>query len=328
MIFWKKPLLFCAFVLFPTTTLSFNDISPDDPQQGTFLRMQEMGIMHPDSFGNIAPNRVPTRAEALTIALRAGGIPLGEYNGETYYNDVNPNEWYASVVAKAVEKRVIINKNELFRPQDAVTKAEFLAFLFRATRVKFGPYFSKTKFVATDIPEDAWFAPHFAYAKKYQIAHLPIDNHYRPYKYLTRREIAMITERRLKLYHGDKTTAHFVELKARMDQFIILLRANNHDEAQSHLQRIIELTNTLSRTNNNQDVLASQAIALAMEHFTDGLRALKSQRRLNAIENLHLAAKQAERAANKSVQMEPFANELQSVITETLNTFYTQTVYQ
>lgn len=308
----------------PGISHAFNDLPIDDPQLGTFTAMQEAGIMAPDSQNNFQPNRIPTRAEALTIALRAGGIPIdvAGFDGNAYYSDVNPNEWYAPIVKTAVDRKVVWNNVENFRPQDPVTKAEFLAFLFRSNRVNFSKYFSQTKFIADDIPEDAWFAPHFAYAKQYQIAHLPADNLYRPFKWVTRREIAMITERQLKLYHGDKTTADFVELKAKMDQYIILLNAGKQDEAQIYLHRIVQLTDKVTRSQNNQDVIAAQAISLAMKHFKDGLQALKSRNTLEAIESLHLASYQAERAGEKSSNLKTFAGELTALISQTLNSYY------
>lgn len=321
--FWRISVI-CLLSFLPSNLHAFNDIAPDDPQMNVFITLRDAGIMTPDAQNNIQPNRVPTRAEALTIAMRAGGIPIDydNFDGNAYYSDINPNEWFAPVVKTAVDRKVVWNNVENFRPNDAITKAEFLAFLFRSNRVNFTQYFSQKKFIADDIPEEAWFAPHFAYAKQYQIAHLPADNLYRPFKWLTRREIAMITERQLKLYHGDKTTADFVELQARMDQYLTLLNAGKKDKAQVHLHRIVQLTNKVTRSQNNQDVIAAQAISLAMKHFKDGLQALKSRDTLSAIENLHLASYQAERAAEKSSTLEGFATELTTLINQTLNSYY------
>lgn len=321
--FWR--ILAIALLIFlPSNINAFNDIDPEDPQMEVFKALHSAGIMTPDNQNNIHPDRVPTRAEALTIALRAGGIPINyeNFDGNAYYQDVNPNEWFAPVIKTAVDRRIVWNNVENFRPQEAVTKAEFLAFLLRSTRVNLTRYRSQLKFIADDIPEDAWFAQHFAYAKQYQIAHLPADNLYRPLKWLTRREIAMITERQLKLYHGDARTADFVELQARMDQYITLLNAGKKERAQMHLHRIVQLTNRVTRSQNNQDVIAAQAISLAMKHFKDGLQALKSRKSLAAIENFHLAAYQAERAAEKSNNLQEFANELTTLINQTLNTYY------
>lgn len=322
--FWRI-LVISLLSFLPGNLSAFNDIAPEDPQMEVFKALSSAGIMTPDNQNNIQPNRVPTRAEALTIALRAGGVPINyeNFDGNAYYKDIDPNEWFAPVVKTAVDKRIVWNNVENFRPNEAVTKAEFLAFLFRSTRVNLTRYLSQKKFVADDIPEDAWFAQHFAYAKQYQIAHLPADNLYRPLKWLTRREIAMITERQLKLYHGDKTTADFVELQAKMDQYITLLNAGKKEKAQVHLHRIVQLTDKVTRSQNNQDVIAAQAISLAMKHFKNGLQALKSRNSLSAIENLHLAAYQAERAAEKSNNLEAFATELTSLINQTLNTYYT-----
>jgi DNA-binding protein H-NS len=311
------------FTLLPQLTLAFSDIAPTDPQVSVFQHLQDVGIMRADLAANFNPENIVTRAEALTIALRAGGIQLTEYNGESIFADVDPNSWFAPIVARAAETKIINTKNQFLRPDQAVSKAEFLAFLFRATRVNFDGFFNRTKNLATDIPSDAWFAPHFAYAKKYQIAHLPADQFYRPQKALNRREVAVMTYRQLKLFNGNQVTKNFVELQGQIDQFMTLLRANKTEAAESHLQRIVELTNQLAQLRNDENATAAQAISLSINHFADSLRSFKLGRNLHAIENLHLAAKQAQRAQAKSGTFAPFATELSQVIRETLLTFTT-----
>ncbi len=297
-----------------------NNINPADPQAHIFQHLNDTDIM--SSARN--PENIATRAEALAITMRAGGISIPtEFGGETHFKDVDPNQWFAPVVARAIETKIISGEREFFRPQDPITKSEFLALLLRATQVNLNPYFAKLKNIALDIPEDSWFAPYFAYAKKFQIAHLPPNQFYQPYKTLSRREVAMITFRQLRLFYGDQTTKIFVELQAEIEQFITLMRAGEPDKAESHLQKIIFLTESLTLAQNNKDAVAAGAISRALEHFSDSLRALKFQNNLVALENLHLAAKQTQRALDKSPSFAGFAKELLTLIDETMISFST-----
>ncbi|MCF7830440.1 S-layer homology domain-containing protein [Candidatus Gracilibacteria bacterium] len=314
-----KKLVLLSILLCPTfITHAQNSINPADPQAHIFTHLNETGVM--SSAPN--PERNTTRAEALAIALRAGGIVIPtDFGGVTHFSDVNPNEWFAPVVERAVATKIISGERELFRPNAPVTKAEFLAFLFRSTQVNLRPYFTKLNSVALDVPEDSWFAPYFAYAKKFQIAHLPPDQFYRPEKVLSRREVAMMTFRELRIFHGNNTTKIFVELQAEIEQFITLMRAGEPDKAESHLQKIIFLTESLTLAQNNEDAVAASAISRALEHFSDSLRALKFQNNLFALESLHLAAKQTKRALDKSPSFASFAEDLLTLIDETLVSF-------
>ncbi len=320
---WKSYLLVLGIVgiLWNGYVSAFTDISIDDPQHHIFMHLKEVGVMGPYADGAFHPERNITRAEALTIALRAGGIAIPEPKGEMHFDDVDLNQWYGPVVARAVELKIVSAKNLKFRPNQLVSKAEFLAFLFRATLVDFRPFFGRTAHLATDVPADSWFAPHFAYAKKYQIAHLPSDNFYRPFKVLSRREAAMMTFRQLRIFHGDEMVKTFMELQAEIQQFITLLRADKSDEAEMKLQKILRLNDELSRTKNNEDALAARAISRAMTHMADGLRYFRRGKVLMGVEYMYLAAKQVVRVQNKSESFRPFAHELLLLIEGTMDNF-------
>jgi len=311
-----------SFLLFPVFTHAFYDVTPEDPQHHIFSHLHDVGTMKAYPDGNFHPEKIVTRAEGLAIALRAGGITLSEnFSGEIFFEDVDPAIWYAPFIDRAVELGFVSTKSYYFRPHQAITKAEFLALLFRATLVDFSPYFSQTRNLALDIPADSWFAPHFAYAKKYQIAHLPSDEFYRPHKSLSRREVAMMTYRQLRIFYGDGMTKIFVELQAQIQQFIVLLKGGKPDKAEFRLQKILKLNEQLTREKNNTDAVAARAISRAMMHLSESLRFFRRGRNLSGLENLYLAAKQADRAAKKSETFVPFVNELSRLIDETMENF-------
>lgn len=321
----KKSFLHFKLVLFGLSlvgalgfgsTEAFNDISSEDRFLPMYQHVRDLGIMAaPDNL--FSPDRLITRAEALTIAMRAGGKDTPEdFGGDTGYIDVDPNQWYAPVIAAAKNQRIIISKREQFFPDSPASKAEFLAFLFRSTGVDFGPFFTRTHGVAEDVPSDSWFAPHFAYAKKYQIAHLPADQMYRPSKVMTRQEAAIMTYRQLRIVNGDEQTLLLIELQAHIDQFLVLIRQQQANEAEFQLHKIMELNDRITRTKNNADAHAAKALSKAMNHLTDSLRSVRYNKRLKAIESLLLAHKQAQNAAEKSENMKPFASQMSSLISE------------
>lgn len=313
---------FFLFLFIPVFSIkAFFDVSSQDPQFHIFSHLRDTQIMKGYLDGNFYPEKNVTRAEALTIALRAGGINTNvDFTGETYFLDVNPNEWYASVIARGVETKIILNKNHNFYPNKPVSKAEFLAFLFRATKVDFSSYFGQ-KNIAKDIPDEAWFVPHFSYAKKYQIAHLPLDNFYRPFKTLSRREVAMMTFRQLKIFHGNTETKLLIELQAEVQQFLALARDQKASEAEFHLHRILELNDHLTRTKNNSDAIMARALSRSMENLSESLRYFKKNKTLSGIERLHLALKQAKKASQNESSISNFAKDLVALIDETLISF-------
>lgn len=278
--------------------------------------------MNPQN-GAFNPDRLLTRAEALTVALRAGGISIpNEFEGKFYYADVDPNQWYTPVIARAVETKILLPPFGNFRPDEPVEKAEFLTLLFRAGQVNLSPFYSARN-VAKDIPNDSWMQPFFAYAKRYQIAHLPADGYYLPSKKLTRREVALMTYRQLRVFHGSTETKLLVELQGSIKQFLELIRYGKTADAEFQMHNIMTLNEKIMRSHNNQDVVAALAISRSMEHLSDSLRYFKFGQSLRGISELHLALKQAERAEAKSVTMAPFANELAQIIGESLQA-YTQ----
>jgi hypothetical protein len=313
-----KKLVFLSAIFCVSTTNAFFDIQPSDPQFAIFEHLKEVGVMTGGNDGNLYPEKLVTRAEALAIAMRIGHIVIPTSTEKTHFEDVNLNAWFAPVIERAAELELVNLKTKSFRPNALVSKVEFLTFLFRSTNVSFYEFRNKTKNVALDVPEDAWFATVFAYAKKYGIAHLPSDQFYRPTEVLTRRRAAIMAFRQAKIFNGDAATKNLVELNAQISQFIELLRAGKTEAAEFHLQKITALTHSLAQLRNDKNAIAARAISKSIEHFSESFRAFRVNKKLAAIENLHIATKFAKRAAEKSESISPFAKELNAMINETL----------
>ncbi len=298
---------------------AFTDIAADDPNARIFQHLSDVGVMNRFEDGGFHPEKLVSRAEALVISLRAGGISIPENFDPTSlpFSDINPNAWYAPAISRAITLE-LVGRADKFRPDQPVSKAEFLAFLFRATNVDYRPFLNSKAGIADDISEDDWFALAFAYAKKYQVAHIPADNLYRPHKALSRLEIALMTFRQLRLFHGDAATRDFLELQAKIQQFMTLLQAGKSEKAQIHLPRILELTDALTLKQNNENAVAAQALSRSLKHLVKSIRAFKAEQELTGLEELFLASRYAGRTAEKSENLLPFALDVQNIITETL----------
>ena len=323
--FWHKVFfgIFAGFLAI-NSVFAFGDIVADDPNYHIFQHLQDVGIMKAYPDGNFYPEKFVTRAEALTVALRAGGIiiPANSDTTQIPFPDVNPNEWYAPAIARANSLGLIhIEPGKNFAPNAAITKAEFLAFLFNATNVDFKRYSSNLRNIANDVPPDAWYAPVFAYAKQFQIAYLPATNMYLPNKALTRREVAVMTYRQLRVFYGDETIKDFIELQAKVQQFILLLRAGESERAEFQLQRILNLSQSLTLKKNDKDAVAAASITRAIRYIAESLRYFKQRKNLNALERLFLAIEQTKRVKEKSEELKSFAKDLEGLIEETLTNF-------
>ncbi len=320
----RKSLVKYSFVLLGlfNVAFAFTDVPAEDPHQAIFSHLRDVKIMPPRADGRFAPNDFVTKAEALTFALRAGGIAIpSNFNPLLIPNDVDPNSWFAPVIARAKELKITNPKATSFNPNRLTTKAEFLAFLFRSTRVDFHKLMSKTQVVAPDVALDSWMAPHFRYAFKFGVAHKTSDGLYLPFKNLTRREIAVLTYRQLQIFHGDAATSNFLQLQTNIRQFMTLIRNNKSDEATKHLHTILTLSQKLSLKKNDRNAVAAKALSRSLKHFVSALRAIKYNKRLQAIESLNLAEKYAQRAIEKSEKIAPNATQISTVINETLDNF-------
>lgn len=314
--------IFAGFSLI-NISFAFGDIPAEDVNYHIIQHLNDVNVMKAYNDGNFYPDKFVTRAEAITVALRAGGIviPANFDSTKIPFADVNPNEWYAPAISRAAELNLINTSQGSFAPNAAVSKAEFLSFLFSATNVNLAKYAESTRNIANDIPFDAWFAPAFAYAKQFQIAYLPATNLYFPNKALTRREVAVMTYRQLRVFYGDETIKDFIELQAKVQQFILLLRAGESERAEFQLQRILNLSQSLTLQKNDKDAVAAAAITRSIRYLAESLRSFKQGKNLKALESLFLAIQQTSRAKEKSDELKSFAEDLEGLIKETLVNF-------
>ena len=109
--------------------LAFPDVSKDYWAASQINLLSEQGVIvgYPD--GTFKPDANVTRAEFAAMAIRALGQQHTKIAQPLTYADVDENYWAYQDIQKAVYFDLISNskENDLFRPEDSVSRAESLS---------------------------------------------------------------------------------------------------------------------------------------------------------------------------------------------------------
>lgn len=81
------------------------------------------GVINGIGNNNFAPDRKITRAEFVTLIVRAFELSEGTYDES--FSDVKKNDWYAGSIGKALTSG-IISRDTVFRPNDPITREEMV----------------------------------------------------------------------------------------------------------------------------------------------------------------------------------------------------------
>ena len=116
---------------------SFSDVPADQWYAPFFSALQGAGVLQGYADGTARPAQVMTRAEALKIAFQSVGIEPASVSGRTFV-DLGPQHWAAPYAELAQALDVIggypIGEGDrfiAFRPEQAITRAEFAAVVAR-----------------------------------------------------------------------------------------------------------------------------------------------------------------------------------------------------
>lgn len=114
------------------TELAFTDIPTSASYRTAVLWALEQGITSGTSATSFSPEALCTRAQALTFLWRAEGSPE-DVNYIIPFVDVNSTMYYCSTVAWAYANNITCGTSATtFSPDKTISRAEALAFLFRA----------------------------------------------------------------------------------------------------------------------------------------------------------------------------------------------------
>lgn len=109
--------------------LPFEDVSESEWFYSVIKYVYENGIMVGTSDTLFEPNITVSRAMVVTTLWRIEGEPLANQNNP--FTDVNV-DWYEEAIAWAAENKIVLGYgDELFGPEDAVTREQMATILYR-----------------------------------------------------------------------------------------------------------------------------------------------------------------------------------------------------
>lgn len=115
---------------------SFADVSPADWAYSVIKEMAAKHIIEGDREGRFAPKREVTRAEFVTMLVRALGLKA---EGMSSFADVDSSKWYSGDVAAAFAAGIVKGDSTgKFAPESRITRQEMAALLVRAYELRSG----------------------------------------------------------------------------------------------------------------------------------------------------------------------------------------------
>lgn len=115
---------------------SFADVSPADWAYSVIKEMAAKHIIEGDREGRFAPKREVTRAEFVTMLVRALGLKA---EGMSSFADVDSSKWYSGDVAAAFAAGIVKgDATGKFAPESRITRQEMAALLVRAYELRSG----------------------------------------------------------------------------------------------------------------------------------------------------------------------------------------------
>ncbi|WP_431029989.1 InlB B-repeat-containing protein [Lysinibacillus sp. LZ02] len=118
-----------AFELTPKrATVPFSDVSTSHPYYEAITLLQQAGIVD-GANGAFKPNAPMTRAQMAKVIVLAFGLTPG---GTSTFNDVPPTHWSYDYIAALENAGISLGDNGNFKPDEPVTRAQFVAFMYRA----------------------------------------------------------------------------------------------------------------------------------------------------------------------------------------------------
>lgn len=155
--------------------------------------LRSRNIIAGDPNGRFRPDDAVTRAEAVTVLLRALDMPLAPYQAD--FRDVDANAWYANAVGTAAELGLVSGYPDgSFRPSAEVKRAEVAALLHKVAKLdEAGSARGGT--VPSDLRRSHWAYETILRLQSWCGAFDIDDNKVRPDDAATRAELVVATSR-------------------------------------------------------------------------------------------------------------------------------------
>ena len=171
----------------PTTGVTLPEYSGVAGQLNT---TEHIAYMSGVGNGQFAPNAAMTRAQVAQMFYNL--LRNRNAAGTVRFDDVQDGKWYTTAVNTLASMGIINGSNGEFRPNDPITRAEFIAIAMRIANMVSG---ASANF--NDVSRNAWYYGAVASAVSYGWIGGYSDGTFRPTKSITRAEVVTIVNRML-----------------------------------------------------------------------------------------------------------------------------------
>lgn len=144
-----------AIVALKTPWLVFNDISLDSKQYAATKFLYEKWITKGYDDYTFGPEKVLTRQEALIFIFKLYDIKL-DSDKLLPFSDITADSFIVPYLRKSLELW-LISRNSEFRPNDVITRAEFITILVKASN---RPILNTWTTWFSDIKSSDWYSPY------------------------------------------------------------------------------------------------------------------------------------------------------------------------
>lgn len=182
----------------------FADVPGVSPFYDAIKYVKQKDIFGGYGDGQFKPNQVISRVEVLKVALKSSNRPLLPTQGALTYSDLDAYAWYIPYIATAQQNGITQGYiGGFFRPNQNVTRAEFLKIFLLASPVSIEPTVNEAPY--SDITKDDWYAVFAQFAKQKNL--LPnAEQGFKPNEEITRAEVAEIIYRMLLVMKSGSTS--------------------------------------------------------------------------------------------------------------------------
>lgn len=117
----------------PAQDVVFTDVS-EHWAKDYIEALKKDGIISGFEDGSFQPNKIITRAEFVSMLMRAKPAEAGE--ATIVFNDVSADDWYYKSVLDAAEAGIVVGTDGNFMPNNAVTREQLAVMIYRALGAK------------------------------------------------------------------------------------------------------------------------------------------------------------------------------------------------
>lgn len=181
---------------------TFKDLNTNDSSLVAINFLKDNGVIKGYPDGTFKPDNAISRVEALKMIYEGLQKDSG-VKGVLEFSDTNSNEWYSKYVLAAQREGIVIGyPNNLFKPSNNVTKAEFLKMLLSSAGYNLNHVDRNVK-PFDDVNLDDWYIDVVSIAKEKNLLDSS-TNLFKPNSPITRREVAELIYRTVSILSTGK----------------------------------------------------------------------------------------------------------------------------